>query len=339
MSRHLKISAVLACCILLFASIAQAKGPIYTDPAKTDADFAFQGEYRGEIDAGGTKIKIGVQVIALGEGKFRSISFLGGLPGDGTNSQIVTPPSGDNEKRTMSGELKDGVVIFDNDHAHGEIKGGKMHVTAKQGNASGILEKVTRKSPTLGKKAPAGATVLFDGSNADNFNGGKIKDGLLQAGCTSKERFGSHKLHIEFRLPYQPQDRGQGRGNSGIYLQGRYECQMLDSFGLKGENNECGGLYSVKAPDLNMCFPPLTWQTYDIDYTAGKYDDAGKVVTNPRVTIRHNGVIIHNDVELPGERSTTAAPSKPGNEPGPIYLQRHGAPVVYQNIWLVPKDG
>jgi hypothetical protein len=88
-----------------------------------------------------------------------------------------------------------------------------------------------------------------------------------------------------------------------------------------------------------MCFPPLTWQTYDIDYTAGKYDDAGKVVTNPRVTIRHNGVIIHNDVELPGERSTTAAPSKPGNEPGPIYLQRHGAPVVYQNIWLVPKDG
>ena len=78
MLRHLKISAVLACCVVLFASIAQAKGPKYTDPAKTDADFAFQGEYRGEIDADGTKIKIGVQVIAMGEGKFRSVSYIGG---------------------------------------------------------------------------------------------------------------------------------------------------------------------------------------------------------------------------------------------------------------------
>jgi len=330
MLRHLKIPAVLASCLLLFASIAQAKGPKYTDPAKADADFAFQGEYRGEIDIEGIKIKIGVQVIALGEGKFSSVSYVGGLPGDGWDGK---------EKRAMSGELKDGVVVFDDDHAHGEIKGGKMHVTAKQGNASGILDKVMRKSPTAGKKAPDGATILFDGSSADNFQGGKIEDGLLQAGCTTKQKFGSHKLHIEFRIPYQPQDRGQGRGNSGIYLQGRYECQMLDSFGLEGKNNECGGLYSVKDPDLNMCYPPLSWQTYDVDYTAGKYDDAGKVVTNPRVTIRHNGVLIHDDVELPGERSTTAAPSKPGNLPGPIYLQRHGSPVVYRNIWLVPKDG
>ena len=224
MLRHLKISAVLAC-VLLFASIAQAKGPKYTDPAKTDADFAFQGEYRGEIDADGTKIKVGVQVIALGEGKFRSISYIGGLPGDGQGSQIVTS-SGGQEKRVMMGELKDGVVVFDDDHAHGEIKGGKMHVTAKQANATGILDKVLRKSPTLGKKAPSGATVLFDGSSADNFQGGKIKDGLLQAGCTSKQKFGSHELHIEFRLPYQPQDRGQGRGNqqvSNVRLHIRYD--------------------------------------------------------------------------------------------------------------------
>jgi len=118
MSRHLKISAVLACCVLLFASMAQAKGPKYTDPAKTDADFTFQGEYRGEIDADGNKIKIGVQVIALGEGKFRSISYNGGLPGDGLGSEIVTSPAGGQEKRGMLGELKDGVVVFDDDHAH-----------------------------------------------------------------------------------------------------------------------------------------------------------------------------------------------------------------------------
>jgi hypothetical protein len=179
--------------------------------------------------------------------------------------------------------------------------------------------------------------VLFDGKSADAFVGGKMTDdGLLEQGCTSKQKFGSCKVHIEFRLPYQPEDRGQARGNSGVYVGARYECQMLDSFGLKGENNECGGLYSVKAPDVNMCLPPLAWQTYDIDYTAAKYE-GDKLVANPRVTIAHNGVVIHNDVELPGERSTTAAPNKPGPEPGPIYLQDHGNPVRYRNIWVVEK--
>jgi hypothetical protein len=154
-------------------------------------------------------------------------------------------------------------------------------------------------------------------------------------GTTSKQGFGSHKLHIEFRIPYQPEDRGQGRGNSGIYAQGRYEVQMLDSFGLAGKHNECGGIYSVKDPDVNMCLPPLSWQTYDFDYTAAKFDADGKLVAPPRMTVHHNGVLIHDDVELPGDRSTTAAPSKPGPEPGPVYLQNHGCPVRYRNIWVV----
>ncbi len=328
MPRHAILAALLTNLVLLAASTSHAKGPVYTDPKQTDADFAYQGEYGGEIVIGDQRVKVGVQVIALGDGKFDSVSYIGGLPGDGWDGK---------EKRTVPGELQDGVVIFDDEHARGEIKDGKLHVSAKGADASGVLEKVNRISPTLGKKPPAGATVLFDGRSADQFKDGQIKDGLLQAGCTSKPSFGSHQLHIEFRLPYQPHDRGQGRGNSGVYLQGRYECQMLDSFGLEGKQNECGGLYSVKAPDLNMCFPPLTWQTYDVDFTAGTYDDDGKVVTNPRVTVRHNGVVIHNDVELPGQRNTTAAPSKPGNAPGPIYLQNHGNPVVYRNIWVVPK--
>jgi hypothetical protein len=110
---------------------------------------------------------------------------------------------------------------------------------------------------------------------------------------------------------------------------------MLDSFGLAGKHNECGGIYSVKDPDVNMCFPPLSWQTYDIDYTAAKFDDEGKLVANPRMTVRHNGVVVHEDVELPGERSTTAAPAKPGPAPGPVYLQNHGCPLRYRNIWVV----
>jgi hypothetical protein len=201
------------------------------------------------------------------------------------------------------------------------------------------LEKVHRKSPTLGKEPPAGAVVLFDGTNADNFKNGRMtEDGLLEQGCTSKRTFGSHRLHIEFRLPYQPHDRGQGRGNSGLYLQGRYEVQMLDSFGLEGKQNECGGVYSVSAPRLNMCFPPLSWQTYDVDYRAAKYDENGKLLSNPRMTVEHNGVTIHEDLELPGERNTTAAPVRAGPEAGPVYLQDHGNPVRYRNIWVVETD-
>ena len=177
---------------------------------------------------------------------------------------------------------------------------------------------------------------MFDGTNADAWIKGKVENGVLVQGTTSSQKFGDQHLHIEFRLPYKPEDRGQGRGNSGIYLQGRYEVQMLDSFGLEGKNNECGGIYEVKDPDVNMCFPPLSWQTYDIEYTAAKYE-GDKLVANPRMTVRHNGVLVHEDVELPGERSTRAAPSRPGPEPGPIFLQNHGCPIRFRNIWVVEK--
>ena len=150
---------------------------------------------------------------------------------------------------------------------------------------------------------------------------------------TSKKKFQSHRLHIEFRLPYQPQDGGQGRGNSGLYLQGRYEVQMLDSFGLEGDHNECGGIYSIRKPDVNMCFPPLSWQTYDIDFTAAKFDQDGRMISKPHMTVRHNGRVIHENVELPKE--TTASLLQPGPDPGPVYLQDHSCPVRYRNIWVV----
>jgi 3-keto-disaccharide hydrolase len=199
-----------------------------------------------------------------------------------------------------------------------------------------VLKKVERKSPTLGAQPPQGALVLFDGSTPDHFENGKLIEGNLlgATGCVSKEQFGDHSLHIEFRTPFMPKSRGQARGNSGVYVQGRYEVQVLDSFGLDGKDNECGGIYKASEPLVNMCFPPLSWQTYDIDFTAAKYDDAGSRTHNARITIKHNGNTIHDNLELKA--------GTPGYKPeGPgklgLFLQNHGNPVAFRNIWVVER--
>jgi hypothetical protein len=175
--------------------------------------------------------------------------------------------------------------------------------------------------------------VLFDGKTND-FKPGKTDGGLLVEGQNSQTKFGSATYHIEFLLPYKPTGRGQERGNSGVYLQGRYEIQVLDSFGLAGADNECGGIYKIAAPGVNMCYPPLAWQTYDVDFTAATYAD-GKKTKDARVTVRHNGVVIHDGVELPN--ATTSAPVREGPEPGPLHLQNHGNPVRFRNVWAVEK--
>jgi 3-keto-disaccharide hydrolase len=326
MLRHLPVTALL-CSSLTLAGFA--KGPAYADPNQTDADFPFQGEYVAIVTIDNSQARKGLQVVAMGGGKFRVITYEGGLPGDGWNKA---------GKYEADAELKDETLLISGELSLSKGIDGKSILKRKDGAEIARLTKVERKSPTLGANPPAGAVVLFDGKSADAFLSGKMTDdGLLIAGCTSKQKFGSCRVHIEFRLPYMPEDRGQARGNSGIYLQGRYEVQMLDSFGLEGKNNECGGLYELKDPEINMCLPPLAWQTYDIDFTAAKYE-GDKVVSPPRITVEHNGVVIHKDVELPTDRGTRAAPVKPGAEPGPIYLQDHGNPVRYRNIWVVEKS-
>jgi hypothetical protein len=140
--------------------------------------------------------------------------------------------------------------------------------------------------------------------------------------------------------PGETAARKQSRGNSGIYHSGRGETQILDSFGLKPQDNDCGGIYSISKPRLNMCLPPLAWQTYDVDFTAAKFDAEGNRTAWPRITVRLNGELVHEDLEL-NKNSTTAAPiTTPLTGPeGPINLQDHKNPVFFRNIWIVPvKD-
>ena len=297
--------------------------------AKEDAEaFEIQGEYSGTIGRDGVDVKVGAQVVALGDGKFRAVGYPGGLPGDGWMEE---------QRLEAEGTAKDGAVTFEGTRGKAVLKDGVLRISRANGEMVGELKKVHRASPTLGAEPPEGAVVLFDGKEHNTFRGAKVtEEGLLTQGATSETKFQDATIHLEFALSFMPKAGGQGRSNSGCYAQGRYEVQILDSFGLKGEHNECGGIYTVAPPDVNMCFPPRAWQTYDIEFTAARFDESGKKTKNARMTVRHNGVLVHDNVEV--DHATTAAPVPEGPEPGPLYIQDHGNPVRFRNIWVVPKS-
>ncbi len=170
-----------------------------------------------------------------------------------------------------------------------------------------------------------------------------VKDGVMEvrAGSimTKNKSFTDFRLHVEFKSPFMPSARGQGRGNSGVYLQNRYEVQVLDSYGLEGEDNECGGVYKVGKPLVNMCAPPGQWQSYDIEFKAPKCDKSGQKLEDgdASLTVVHNGVTIHDKLRIPG--ITGGAMNGDIDEPGGIYLQDHGNPVQFRNMWIVDTSG
>ncbi len=320
MTRWLALLPALVLGFLLTAAEPGVKSA--NDPEKAGPDFKVQGEYLGET-AG--KAKLGAEVIARGDGKF-DVNFLpGGLRGEG----------GDYARRAQaSGQTKDGKtpVASKDGKWTAVIADGKMTGKA-DGEQTFTLQRVVRQSTTLGQKPPQGAVVLFDGGNTDEWIKGKLEGGnLVGTDIDSKKTFKDHKGHVEFRLNYVPFGRGQGRSNSGVYVQHRYEVQVLDSFGLKGENNECGGIYGQFAPLVNMCYPPLQWQTYDFDFRAARFDKDGKKVAPAVLTLRHNGVLVHDKRELKG---STGGGRPENDKPGPLFLQGHGGGVQYRNIWIV----
>jgi hypothetical protein len=175
----------------------------------------------------------------------------------------------------------------------------------------------------------------------DNTVKWRLVDGAMEikpgsGSIATKRKFKDFKLHVEFRTPFMPEARGQGRGNSGVYLQNRYEIQVLDSYGLEGADNECGGIYKVGGPMVNMCLPPMQWQTYDITFQAPRFGSGGSKEADAVVTVVHNGVTIHDQRRLPGP--TGGALDNNISEPGGIYLQDHGNLVQFRNIWLVEQE-
>jgi hypothetical protein len=333
MKRTMTINTLSALFVFATASAFAAgdnKNKTWTDPdvaRQEDPDFAIQGEY-GSTSAGASA---GVQVVALGNGQFDAYLLQDGLPGLGwtrEKSRSVLKGMREGDKINLANAEK---------KISATISQGKLQLLSEDGKTS-TLPHIERTSATLGAKPPKEAVVLFDGTSAEQWENGKCDNGVLLAtGCTSKQRFGDYTLHLEFRTPYMPFARGQGRGNSGIYHSGRWETQVLDSFGLEGKENEAGGIYSVSKPLLNMCLPPLAWQTYDVDFTAAKFDAAGKRTAWPRITVKLNGVLVHENLELPKDFTTAAPINQPlVNPEGPVYLQNHSNPVVYRNIWIVP---
>lgn len=198
--------------------------------------------------------------------------------------------------------------------------------------------------------APADAIVLFDGKDLEsewtNSEGGspgwKVEDGCVTveqgAGTIKTKRvFEDFQLHIEWRSPSEVQGESQGRGNSGVFLQERYEVQVLDNYNNRTyRNGQAGSIYKQLAPLVNACKEPGEWQTYDIIYTAPRFNDDGTYFTPPQVTVLHNGVVVQNHVKLRGPTEYIGIPeyNVEKHGPGSITLQDHGNPVSFRNIWI-----
>ena len=341
-----KLSAVFA--ILGLLAVAAASTPAVAAAA---SESEVQGLYEGTgTDAAG-EFQIEARVVAQGNGQYKVFVRQIRAGGNVARAELA----GSTAEGAVAVAGKSGDVAWTGLYGDGTLRGqctpgGKFE-----------LRRVEKKSPTLGKKPPAGAVVLLDGKDFSGLvlhNGADLRvspekidaDGSIQippGGMNTRRTFpGSFDLHVEFRIPLMPAAHSQGRGNSGVFLPNKDEIQVLDSFGdTTYLGGGCGGIYPYKDPDPMevidslrdkpeckfslASLPPMAWQTYDIEYRVATKD--GKPVGKPRVTVCHNGVKIHKDVEL---RSPPNVPEAPL---GKLHFQDHGNPVRYRNIWVAPK--
>jgi hypothetical protein len=322
----------------------------YLDPAKAGPDFQIQGEYVGVV---GNAHPIAAQVIALSNGEFEGILYAGGLPGagwDGVGRFAFAGKtiSGVTEFHGMHGERLGFVnPNFLGVYAQGSIRGTADMFLNVVKDAAFTLKKIERKSPTLGARPPEGAVVLFDGTSTSAWENGKlVENDLLDNGAISKRKFRNHFIHVEFRCPFMPTASGMKRGNSGLFVKNMWEIQILDSFGWNRDNRKferlsafgrCGGIEEMAAPELNAALPPLSWQTYDIEFRDTVFDSNGTKLRPAMITVHLNGIRIHNRVVLPPAPPEPEKSRATEGMPGALYLQQHGNPVRFRNIWVIER--
>lgn len=322
--------------------LAAAFAVLFSFSALAEDDDKIMGVYEGTISGKAFDGKtIRAQVVAESKIAHRAVLFVGDGKGE---VRAEVKGKGGRGKSSFSGEVDLGGF------------GGKATVTAaianetltgtlkvKGGEGSFTLKRVFPKPPTLGMAPPADAVNLFDPAAMEQnwTRTPKLwcmqEDGGMQV-CSSSlmtnQEYGSGLYHVEFMTPFMPNERDQGRGNSGVYILGRYEVQVLDSFGNGPKDNWCGGIYKKAVPIADAVLPPLQWQTYDITFTAAGFDAAGNKTSNARITVVHNGVTVHDNVEL--DSPTPGGVSETDGAAGPLLLQDHGNPVKYKNIWFQP---
>jgi hypothetical protein len=261
--------------------------------------------------------------------------------GDGKNFTLGT--SGTSPATTTTG----GVTV-DSVSGTGETR--FIHGRISTDGSTFTLARVVRKSPTANlKPLPAwGAAVswfdtataqadLSKWQNQDNQPTLYQSTYLLRGSKTSNSMaHGRGYLHIEFMTCFNPAQTGQNRGNSGVYLQGRYEAQVLDSYGLAGLNDEFGGIYTVRAADVNAALPPTTWHTYDIYFTPRTSGTAGQAAGAAYMTVYANGVKTQDSIPTPNV-TTSGLTGGDMTANAPLYLQNHSNQVIYRNIWFIPN--
>ena len=323
-----------ATALLAMASIAAA-APV----APKEIEDKFVGEYAGTfVSAAGTK--------ADGVAKVYVRSARGGLSYRAAlyaveSGLLVKTVIGPKAKVLLRAELSgsagpEGVELKGGGVA-GAIRDGKLSAKGKGGTFD--LALVVRKSPTERAKPPAGAIVLLPyapgkATSPDEWTNKKwalLKDGSMMVtggDNNTKRKFSRFRLHLEFRIPAL----GRGSGNSGVYILDRYEIQILDSFGRRPSKGGCSAVYQTFPAAANACLPAGRWQTYDITFRGPKLD-GDKVAQLPKITVVHNGVKVHDNVDVP--HATGNARSRGHAETGPIRLQSHGSPVRFRNAWIV----
>ncbi len=318
--------------LLLTTTVATANEvqAVYRSPDQVGPDSIvyWQGEYVGSRQDESGESVWAAQVVARRNDRYELVLYAGGLPGHGWD-----PEQG---KQRLESQLREEQLVFQQDAGpRYEVDNGTIRVLCEEGEVLGTLERIFRTSPTLGLEPPEQAIVLFDGTDLSKWRDGAsmTDEGLLNQGARTAEKYGDFVLHVEYLLPFWD---NSGRTNSGLYIQDRYEVQILDSFGHSPGTSEDGALYRFRSPDVNVTLPPYHWQTFDVLFRAPRFDEQGEKTENARISVYHNGILVHDNVEM--ESGTGRGGTRDEVPREHLYLQAHRGPTFFRNVWLIP-DG